>query len=218
VIPPPVDDELFRPADVEPSDEWLVVSAFAPYKRLDVAIGAAEAAGVPLAVVGKGPEEAALRRRAGPRVRFLGWVPSDELVRLYSSCRGLLFPGVEDFGIVPLEAMACGRPVVAYRKGGALETVVGLEWEGDPLGTSQGATGLFVGEQSPEAFARAIRRLEADPDAIAPGACRERAEAFGRSVFRRRIREGLIRWLGGQLDIREGSADPLSSNSDTRTG
>jgi glycosyltransferase involved in cell wall biosynthesis len=197
IIHPPVDVERFRPVPREGSPGWLVVSAFAPYKRLDVAIRAAELAGVPLTVVGKGPEEAALRRIAGPRARFLGWVPDEELVRLYSSCRGLLFPGIEDFGITPLEAMACGRPVVAYARGGALETVRGASWPGDPGGASSKGTGLLVAEQTPESFAAAIRHLERHPDLVDPAECRRRAERFGREVFRNRIREGLGRWLGG---------------------
>ncbi|HMB69242.1 MAG TPA: glycosyltransferase [bacterium] len=188
VVPPPVDAEHFRPTGDGPGDEWLVVSAFVPYKRIEVAVEAAAIAGVPLAIVGKGPEEARLRELAGPRVRFLGWVDDRELVRLYSSCRGLLFPGVEDFGITPLEAMACGRPVVAFAEGGALETVVGALWEGDPDGAARAATGLFVREQTPRAFARAILALERTPELVSPVDCRDRALEFGRPRFRERLR------------------------------
>jgi glycosyltransferase involved in cell wall biosynthesis len=197
VIPAPVDVERFRPSGDPVGDEWLVVSAFAPYKRLEVALRAAELCDVPLVVVGKGPEERSVRRAAGPRTRFVGWVSDEELMRLYSTCRGLLFPGVEDFGIAPLEAMACGRPVVAYGVGGARETVRGRAWQGDPDGTEDAPTGLFVSEQTPEAFAAAIRALSANPDWIDPADCRRRAEAFGCDVFRRRIREGLPRWAAG---------------------
>jgi glycosyltransferase involved in cell wall biosynthesis len=169
-----------------------VVSAFAPYKRIDVAIEAARIAGVPLAVVGRGPEEARLRRLAGPNVRFLGWTSDDELVELYSRCRAFLFPGVEDFGITPLEAMACGRPVVAFAEGGALETVVGAAWEGDPGGVSEGpVTGLLVREQTAEAFARAILAVEREPERWSADACRARAEAFDRPRFRERLRAAL---------------------------
>lgn len=197
VVPAPVDADRYRPTGEPVGDEWLVVSAFAPYKRIDVAVRAAEIADVPLLVVGKGPEEEALRRIAGPRTRFAGWVPDDELPALYSRCRGLLFPGVEDFGITPLEAMACGRPVVAYGVGGARETVRGRVWDGDPAGCNESPTGLFVAEQTPEAFAEAIRALEANPDWIDPADCRRRAEAFGEDVFRARIRDGLPRWMAG---------------------
>lgn len=188
VLSPPVDCATFRPTGEKPGPDWLVVSAFAPYKRVDVAIRAAQIAGVPLVVVGKGPEEARLRELAGTNVRFTGWVPDEELVRLYSRCRGFLFPGVEDFGITPLEAMACGRPVVAFGEGGALETVVGAAWDGDPQGREAGGTGLLVREQTATAFARAILALEKDPDRIRPRDCRTRAESFDRPVFRERLR------------------------------
>jgi glycosyltransferase involved in cell wall biosynthesis len=192
VIPPPVDATAFRPNGDTPGREWLVVSAFAPYKRIDVAIEAARIAGVPLAVVGRGPEEARLRRLAGPNVRFLGWTSDDELVELYSRCRAVLVPGVEDFGITPLEAMACGRPVVAFAEGGALETVVGAAWEGDPGGVSEGpVTGLLVREQTAEAFARAILAVEREPERWPAGACRARAELFDRPRFRERLRVAL---------------------------
>jgi glycosyltransferase involved in cell wall biosynthesis len=197
VLPAPVDTEVFRPSGESVSDEWLVVSAFVPYKRIEVAIRAANLCDVPLAVVGSGPEESALRSVAGSHTRFLGWVPDDELAHLYSRCRGFLFPGVEDFGITPLEAMGCGRPVIAYGVGGARETVRGRTWEGDPGGTLEAPTGLFVSEQTPEAFAEAIRALEENPDWIDPADCRRRAEEFGCDVFRRRIRESLPRWMAG---------------------
>ncbi len=188
VVAPPVDVERFRPASAPPTGEWLVVSAFAPYKRLDVAIAAAAQAGVALAVVGKGPEEARLRALAGPRTRFLGWLDDDALARAYAACRGLLFPGVEDFGITPEEAMACGRPVVAYAAGGALETVVGAAWEGDPGGAAVGGTGLFVREQTPEAFARAIRAVESIAPRAWEEAGRARALEFRPEVFRTKMR------------------------------
>jgi glycosyltransferase involved in cell wall biosynthesis len=187
VVHAPVDTDLFSESGEPRGEEWLVVSAFAPYKRVDVAIRAARRAGVRLAIVGVGPMESDLRRLAGSGVRFLGSVPADELVRLYSTARGLLFPGVEDFGIVPLEAMACGCPVVALDRGGALETVVGAEWAGDPAGVSTGATGLFVGEQTPEAFAHGITVVESAEVAFDPDACRKRAEEFSTGVFRSRM-------------------------------
>ncbi len=211
VIPPPVDVGRFRPAAEGVTSEWLVVSAMAPYKRLDVAILAARLAGVDLAVVGTGPEEAALRRLAGGRVRFLGWVDDGRLARLLARCRGLLFPGVEDFGIVPLEAMASGRPVVAHAEGGATETVRGAPWPGDPLGRSEGATGLLVREQTPEAFAAAIRFLEDHPETIDPAACRSRAEEFATDRFRARIREAIPRWTAGLPLPPSGKREPAPS-------
>lgn len=199
VVHPPVDTERFRPTGEPRAEEWLVVSALAPYKRVDVAIDAARSAGVPLAIVGRGPEEARLRRMAGPRVRFLGWCPDEELPSLYSRARGLLFPGVEDFGIVPLEALSCGCPVVAYAEGGATESLRGAAWEGDPGGWDRGGTGLFVREQTPSAFARAIRALVAEPDRFEVGRCRARAEDFGRPVFRRRMAAALTSLGAGPI-------------------
>ena len=192
VVPAPVDTDLFRPTGEPPGDAWLVVSAFTPYKRVDLALEAARLTGVPLTVVGSGPEEARLRAQAGPDVHFTGWIDDEELARLYASSRGLIFPGVEDFGITPLEAMACGRPVIAFAEGGALETVRGAVWAGDPEATGGAqASGLFVREQSAEALADAIRVLERRPGSVTAEACRARAEEFSRPVFRRRLKEVL---------------------------
>jgi glycosyltransferase involved in cell wall biosynthesis len=101
---------------------------------------------------------------------------------------------VEDFGIAPVEAMACGRPVVALGRGGARDSVVGGRWERDPAAAEAGATGLFVEDQTPEAFAAAIRAVEADPDRFRPEDCRCRAEQFDTEVFRTRIQAGIRRW------------------------
>jgi glycosyltransferase involved in cell wall biosynthesis len=196
VIPPPVALDRFpRTADA-PGEEWLVLSALVPYKRVDLAIRAAGEAGVRLAVVGRGPEEGALRALAGPGVRFLGWIPDEELPALIAASRGLIFPGVEDFGITPLEVMATGRPVVAYAAGGVLETVIGAAWPGDPGGREEGGTGLLVPEQTAEALAEAVRWLEERPEALDPADARARAEEFGPDRFRERFRAGLARWVG----------------------
>ncbi len=197
-----------HPADQPPGDEWLVLSALTPYKRIDLAIQAAARAGVRLAVAGTGTEERELRALAGDGVRFLGWVSDEELPGLIARSRGLLFPGVEDFGITPLEVMASGRPVIAYAEGGALETVRGAAWPGngsladnenaeDSAGDGGGPTGLLVREQTPAAFAAAIRWLEENPGAVDSAACRARAEEFSPDRFRDRIREGLGRWVPG---------------------
>src|SRR5262249_21737105 len=126
VIHPPVDASRFAPDARGPEDYYLVVAALAPYKRVGDAIEACAAAGRRLILAGGGPERRQLERRArraGARVEFLGRVGDADLAGLYARCRALLFPGVEDFGITPLEALASGRPVVALAEGGALETV-----------------------------------------------------------------------------------------------
>jgi len=180
VIYPPVDVQRFDLADGDAEDFYLVVSALVPYKRVDLAIEAVNRLGRRLLVVGSGPEARALRGVARPGVEFLGWRSDAEIADLYRRCRAVLFPGVEDFGIVPLEAMAAGRPVVAFAAGGALETVV-------PPGTGDPPTGLFFDVQTVDALVDALRRLESGAIAFDPKALRARAEEFDRPRFRERI-------------------------------
>ena len=183
VIYPPVDVARFR-VEEGPGDFYLVVSALTPYKRVDLAVAAASRLGRRLVVVGSGPEEARLRSLAGPTVELLGWRDDAEIALLYSRCRALLFPTVEDFGITPLEAMASGRPVIALGQGGALETVVGP-------GGGEPATGIFFERQSVEDLAEAIQRFESDSPRFEPKALRRRAEAFDRPLFKERIEQYL---------------------------
>ena len=147
VIYPPVDTEVYVPAEEEPEDYYLIVSALVPYKRLELAIDAFNKRNEPLLIVGTGPQEAKLKARAGTNIRFLGGLLQQELRPLYQRCQAVLLPGVEDFGIVPVEAQACGRPVVAFAEGGALESV------------RDGETGVFFSESSPEALSDAIDRV-----------------------------------------------------------
>ena len=147
VVHPPVDPALFAPSDeVEPGYLW--VGQLVPYKRADLAIDAFNALGLPLTVVGDGPQAAMLKKRAGPSIRMIPRLDFGELRRAYARCRALVFTAEEDFGIVPVEVMASGRPVVAYGRGGALDSVV------------EGRTGLFFGEQTTEALVAAVQRLE----------------------------------------------------------
>jgi glycosyltransferase involved in cell wall biosynthesis len=169
VVYPPVDTLFFHPDGVHPEAYALVVSALVPYKRIDLAIDACRLAGIPLTIVGEGPERDALGRRAGDGVRFLGRTSTEALRDLYRRAAVVLLPGEEDFGIVPLEAQACGRPVVALGRGGARETVV------------HGRTGLLVDEADAEAFADAIGRALRHP--FDPAAIRRHAEEFGRERF-----------------------------------
>jgi glycosyltransferase involved in cell wall biosynthesis len=172
VIYPPVRTDLFQPAppaaDLDPG--FLCVSALTPYKRLDVAVDAFTRLGWPLTVIGTGPEASRLRLRSGPSVRFLGWQDDAALRRAYAHCRGFVFPGEEEFGIAPLEAMAAGRPVIAYGRGALAETCV------------DGVTGLFFHEQTPAALIDALRRFEVT--GWSPEKIRAHALRFGEAAFR----------------------------------
>ena len=169
VLYPPVDTTFYRPSDVQPGGHLLVVSALVPYKRIDLAVDACRQVGVPLRIVGTGPERDALERQAGPSATFLGWL-SDEAIRdEYRQARAVLLPGEEDFGIAPLEAQACGRPVVALGRGGALETV------------EDGRTGVLFDAATTESLVGALERLAAMP--VDPAAIRRHAERFSRERF-----------------------------------
>lgn len=169
VIYPPVNTAAFGPVP-QPDDYYLVVSRLIPYKRIDLAVEACTRLNRPLKVVGGGRDRAALERRAGPTVQFLGKVPDDQLADLYARCRALIFPGEEDFGIVPLEAQAACRPVIAFAGGGALETVV------------DGRTGIHFRRSTPEALIEAILRLEGT--SFEPSVIRAHAERFDVRGFR----------------------------------
>jgi glycosyltransferase involved in cell wall biosynthesis len=152
VVYPPVDTEYFQPpsSDTKRERSALIVSALVPYKRIDIAIEATRLAGIPLRIVGRGPEEARLRASVGSApVDFLGWRTPEEVRELYQTSSVVLLPGIEDFGIVPVEAQACGTPVVALSVGGARETVVhgvtgALVPEG-PAAMAQGIVGVLDG-------------------------------------------------------------------------
>lgn len=152
---------------------YLTVGRLQSYKRVDLAIRACNLLGRPLVIVGDGPDRARLQALAGPTVRFLGRVPDGELCRLLSRCRALLWPGEEDFGLAPLEAQASGRPVVAYARGGALETV------------RDGETGILFEPQTVEALAAALERADALPDD--PTALRAHAVQFDVRAFAARL-------------------------------
>src|SRR4029453_18315008 len=170
VVYPPVNTEFFRPDQTAPEGFALVVSALVPYKRLEVAIDACASAKVPLKIAGDGPERAALERHSAGRAEFLGRLSDDEIRTLYRRAAVVLLPGEEDFGIVPLEAQACGRPVVALARGGALETVV------------DGERGLVVRGMCGDAFADAVAAAASrrfDSSAIRTHAARFGRERFG---------------------------------------
>jgi glycosyltransferase involved in cell wall biosynthesis len=187
VIYPPVDVQRFEIAEAA-ADYYLVVGALVPYKRIDLAVAAANRLGRRLLVVGTGPEEARLRALAGPTVGFLGWRSDADIARLYARCRALVFPAVEDFGITPLEAAAAGRPTIALGSGGALETMVGLD-------ATEAPTAVFFEEQSVDALVEAMTRFEAAADRFDAKALRARAEAFDRPIFKQRLGDYITgRW------------------------
>jgi glycosyltransferase involved in cell wall biosynthesis len=177
VIHPPVDTGRFR-VSTQHDGRYLVLSALVPYKRVDLAIAAANRLSLPLLVIGDGPERARLEAAAGPSVSFAGWVDDTEIERAYASCRALLFPGEEDFGIVPVEAMASGKPVIAFGRGGATETVI------------EGLSGTLFPDQTVECLAEAIERFERmsfDPTSI-----RAHAEGFDRALYAQRMGEFIV--------------------------
>jgi glycosyltransferase involved in cell wall biosynthesis len=176
VIHPPVNIDQFIVAEKN-EGYYLIVSALVPYKRVDLAIETFNQLGEQLLIVGSGPESKKLQSIAKANVRFLGWQNDVELARLYAGCRALVFPGIEDFGIVPLEAMACGKPVIAFGKGGALETVVE---EGESR------TGLFFREQSVHALKAAV--LKSQTTEFNPLMIRAHAECFARPKFKEKMR------------------------------
>lgn len=195
VIHPPVDLDRFAPDGRRPDDYHLLVGAFVPYKREDVAIEAFRRLGRNLVVAGDGPGRARLEATAPPNVRFVGRVTDAELARLYARCRAVVFPQEEDFGIVALEAQASGRPVVAFGRGGATETVVPLGASGGGPGGAE-PTGIWFAEQTPESLADAVEELERRRDELDPRAIRSHAEAFGTARFRELLADALSRAVG----------------------
>jgi glycosyltransferase involved in cell wall biosynthesis len=178
VVYPSVDTDFYQPAPARrPDPFFLVVSALVPYKRLEVAIDAVRAVNGRLTIVGRGPEEKRLRALAGTGVEFPGWLSDTDIRTLYQQCAAVLMPGVEDFGMVPVEAQACGRPVVALAEGGALESVI------------DGETGILVRDPAAPAFADALRRATATTFDAA--AIRRNAERFSIPRFKQEIQEAI---------------------------
>lgn len=178
VIPPPIDVDRFK-ADEPDEDYYLVLSRMISYKKLDLAIEACKKMNRRLVVIGDGPDRQRLEKLAGARTEFLGRQP-DEIVTKYASrCRALIFPGEEDFGMVPLEINASGRPVIAYQAGGAMETVI------------SGATGMFFKEQTVDSVCQAIEEFETKR--WNRGLMRRHAEKFDTRVFAERVADFLHR-------------------------
>ncbi|MEK7125197.1 MAG: glycosyltransferase [Patescibacteria group bacterium] len=177
VLHPPVDTKRFIIADsplLWRDDYFLMVGRLVSYKKFDMAVRACNHLRLPLKIVGTGIEHERLRALAGPTVEFIGQVDDARLAELYQRARAVIFPQEEDFGIVPLEAMACGTPVIAYRGGGALETVI------------EGVTGIFFDEQTDESLVAALNNFE--KRVFDPQLCREQAEKFNMQAFETHMR------------------------------
>lgn len=192
IIYPPVDVQRFTPSARPPGDYYLAGGRLIPYKRVDLAVEAFNQLDRPLLVFGDGRDRAELQAKAGRNITFLGRVSWDRLVDLFQHCRAFVFPGLEDFGIAPLEAQAAGRPVIAYAGGGALDTVV------------DGQTGLLFHQQSVAALVEAVQTFETL--AISPAACRANAERFAVERFRR----DLLDYVEARVDehMRRDAAPP----------
>lgn len=173
VIHPPVRCKLFNISDID-DDYLLVVSRLQEYKRIDIAIEACNKLNIPLVIIGDGPDREKLEKLAGKNIKFMGRQSDETIKEYYSKCKAFLFTGEEDFGITPLEAMASGRPVIAYRKGGALETVI------------EDRTGVFFDNQDPDDLVKAIKRFNTmrfNKEDI-----RRHAETFDEEIFKKNIK------------------------------
>lgn len=184
VIHPPVNVDRFYVSAVR-KDYFLMVGRLIAYKRHDIAIAAFNRLGLPLKIIGRGPEIERLKNLAGPTIEFLGRVSEEELAQYYAECRGFVFPQEEDFGIVAIEAMASGKPLIAYRGGDIPEHV------------EEGKSGLFFNEQTSEAIMDAVQRF--DPDAFDPQHIRERALAFDKERFKAKIKDYIENALSEHL-------------------
>mgnify|MGYP005836237117 CR=1 FL=1 len=172
IIYPPVDTSRFQPSTTT-DDYFLIVSRLIPYKRIDLAVQAATRLGVPLKIGGRGRDLERLKALAGPTVEFLGFVPDDQLPDLMARCKAFLFPGLEDFGITPVQAQAAGRPVIAYRGGGALDTVI------------PGVTGELFDDLTVESLMEAMEAF--DERRYPVSALRAHAERFDTTRFHQKI-------------------------------
>jgi glycosyltransferase involved in cell wall biosynthesis len=181
VIYPPVYTDYFGLTD-QPGEYYLVASALVPYKRIDLAVAAFNRLNRPLLIIGEGSDKKKLMRMAASNVKFIDWQPRHRLREYYQGCKALVFPGEEDFGIVPVEAQACGKPVIAFGRGGATESVRGVFPGGD---VSHSTTGVFFHPQTVEALMEAVNY--SDSVHFEPEVIRQHVLRFDRKVFRQRI-------------------------------
>ncbi|MDD3190202.1 MAG: glycosyltransferase [Candidatus Pacebacteria bacterium] len=174
IINPPVSSDNFEISD-KIEDYYLIVGRALPYKRFDIVIAAFNEMGLPLKIIGKGPETEKLKKMSQKNIEFLGYLSDKETSKYYSRCKALIFPSEEDFGITPLEAMASGRPVIAYKGGGAVETVIDNE------------TGIFFKEQSSASVMEAVKRF--DQKKFDPEKIRRHALGFDKNLFKKKMND-----------------------------
>jgi glycosyltransferase involved in cell wall biosynthesis len=216
IIHPPVDTSRFRVGEKD-GGYFLVLSRLLPYKRIDIVIEAFNRLRLPLKIVGDGRDLERLNNMAGPTVEFLGRLPEEEMQRCLRECRALVFPGLEDFGLAPLEAMSCGKPVIAYAAGGALDTI------------REGITGTFFYTQTAQSVIEAVRGFH--PGEYDPWEIRQHAELFDVSIFKEQILKFVARshdmlhssplfTYGKQFGIlaRVDARTPTSENKQARHG
>ena len=198
----PIDDNFFRPSNRPPDNFYLIVSALVPYKRVDLAVRAFATGRKQrrLVIIGTGPELPALKRLAGAsanrHIQFLHWQDDAAIRWHYQHCQALIFPGEEDFGLTPLEVQACGRPVIAYDRGGILETAIPLQADGS---NRDQAGAIFFSAPTAESLAEALDRYEAVQSQFNPAALRANACRFNIAQFHREICR-----VSGELLLREG--------------
>jgi len=194
IIHPPVDTKRFKPSGDKKKDYFLIVSAFAPYKRVDLAVEAFNKLGYPFVIVGEGQDAGLLRRMASSNIRFEGWLDDMSIADRYAGCRAFVFCGEEDFGISLLEAQAMGRPVIALGRGGALETVIPdrKTWKPDieiPENKTINPTGVFFYEQTSEDLIRAIQHFESVESQFDEEKIQEHAAQFDVAIYADRIKK-----------------------------
>jgi len=185
ILYPPVDLKKFQIPNsksqtnskfkIQNSKYFLVVSRLVSYKRIDLVIEAFNQLGLPLKIIGKGIQEIMLKRMAKKNIQFLGQLTDEQLLSYYQNCQALIFPQEEDFGLVPLEAQACGKPVIAFGGGGALETII------------EGKTGEFFSPQTSKALIKVVKNFK--PEKYLPEDCRQQAEKFGKEIFKKKFKE-----------------------------
>lgn len=188
IIYPPVDTNRFAPSS-QIEDYYLIVGRLVPYRRIDILIEAFNKLQRPLLIAGDGRDRARLESLADANIQFLGYVPDEDLPDLLSRCRAFMWPGEEDFGITPIQAMAAGRPVIAYAAGGALETVV------------PGLTGILFHEQTPAAIVEAVESFE--PSSVEVQGICDFAKQFDTEVFKHKISRFIDEKVGER--VRENS-------------